>query len=147
MKPQQVIFDRNDALTAYNFEVGFKFYLGYANNPAKQVSILFPDLLWLKAKFGQTLENMNEGRENEINDLQKCLDHNVPMWEYPNLQYYKEDNGKYFRESTKSGDFEMRDGKYQQRLVEYIPYKLGEDGRKQFEANIAQGLYILCELV
>lgn len=147
METLKVSFDRNDLHTSYNYEVGFKFYLGYENNPAKQVSVLFPNLKWLQSKFGQNLENVNEGRLNEINNLQLCLKHNIPMYELENLKYYNEESGKYFRPSDKAGDKEWRNGDYVQRLVEYKPYELSEGGRKQFEANIANGLLILCELV
>jgi len=145
MKPIEVKFDRKDVLLNYQYENGNVFYLGYENNPTRQVSVLFPNLDWLKKTFGEDL-NINDGRKNEIEILTFCLKHNIPRWEYNNIVNITTIpvDGVYKRLSEKRM---IVDGEYIYPIIEYRPCKLSDGGRKQFKDNIANGLLVLCRMV
>ena len=125
----------SDLFKSVNYDMGKKYYLGYVSDIRKENSVYFPDLEWLKGVFGERLENLNEGRQNEIDNLKKCLKYNIPMRELNYLQ----DDGTFRKQYEKQ--------KYgQDKEYEYKPDRLSEDGRKQFQANIDLGLLVLCEL-
>lgn len=78
MEAIQIQPKATDLLSYVNLEMGRKFYIGYENEPERQVSILYPDWSWIKEHFGENFERLNDGRKNEIANLEFCLLHNVP---------------------------------------------------------------------
>jgi hypothetical protein len=116
------------------------YYIGYQKDPAKQASVLFADLKWIRKVFGVdkneaspiTFESLNAARRNEIARYERALKLNVPMYE---LSYFNQDD------TVKQYENKMGE------MVDYRPMKLSEQGKKQFQANIDKGLYVLCKLV
>jgi hypothetical protein len=116
------------------------YYIGYENDPTKTASVLFADLKWIRKTFGVdrneaspiTFDSLNAGRRNEIANYERALKLNVPMYE---LSYFNQDDTVI--------KVENRDGE----MVDYLPVKLSDTGRKTFQANINKGLLVLCKLV
>lgn len=153
MEITKVIFEDSNLSTSVCYDRGERFYIGFATNPSKQVSILFPDLTWIKKHFGDTFETLNEGRQNEIKNLKFCIEHNIPMWELSNIVNFDtvDSDGVYRRKEVKKSGIGFVqvfvNGEYVDKVIEYKPYKLSEGGADQFQKNIDEGLHIVCELV
>lgn len=141
MEVIDVKFDRSNVIDKYNYENGKVFYLGFENEPSKQYSIMFSNWDWVKKQFGDNFERLNDGRINEIANLKKCIEYNVPMWELSNIINFNMVNGKFQRYEVN------RFGNVTDKIITYNPYKLSSHGKKQFEENIARGLIVLCRLV
>jgi hypothetical protein len=139
MKVIDVKLDRSNVIDRYNYEQGKVFYLGFENEPTKQYSIMFSDWDWVKKHFGNDFEHLNDGRENEIANLKRCIELNVPMWELSNIISFE--NGIYKRYAVNSH------GNPTDKIITYKPYQLSSGGKEQFEKNIAKGLIVLCRLV
>ena len=153
METINVKFDRSNVIDNFNYEKGMVFYLGFANEPSKQYSILFSNWGWVKERFGDNFERLNDGRQNEIAILQTCLKHDVPRWEYETIINFDtaDTDGVYRRKQlNKQGNAfvqEFVNGEYIDKVITHRPYKLSAGGREQFEKNIAKGLIVLCRLV
>jgi hypothetical protein len=143
--PFIVPIPKDDLLARVNYMQGKKYYLAFETNYEKAYSVYFPDLVWLKNVFGNELENLNEGRLNEIKHLKECIEYNIPMWELDTLKNITEENKKLLKEKGYILRSNQRKN-YGAELVEYRPHKLSEHGHKQFQENIDRGLLVLCEL-
>jgi hypothetical protein len=149
-KAIDIYYDRENLLIDYNFNLGKIYYLGFVNYPSYQHSILFEDLSWLKSKFGKNLERINDGRKKTIEDLNKCLEHNVPMYELSVIENFDshDEDGMYYRES-KQDWYKDENGKlvFGKKLIKYNPITLSEESRILFKKDICRGLLVLCKLV
>lgn len=141
MKVIDVKFDRSNVIDNYNYEQGKIFYLGFENEPSKQYSIMFSDWDWVKKHFGDNFEHLNDGRINEIANLKRCIEYNVPMWELSVIINFNMVNGKFQRYEVN------RFGNVTDKIITYKPYQLSAGGKERFEKNIAKGLIVLCRLV
>jgi len=153
METINIPFDKNDVVDKYNYDNGKVFYLGYENEPTKRVSILFPNWDWVKERFGDNFERLNDGRKNEIAILQTCLKHNIPRYEYETIVNFDtaDSDGVYRRKQlNKQGNAfvqEFVNGQFVDKVIVFKPTKLSDNGRQRFEENIAKGLLVLCRLV
>ncbi len=137
---KQIPFDRSNILDQFNYDNHNRLYVALEKEPQRQYSILFNNLEWIKEHFGENAERLNDGRLQTIEDYKTCLRCNIPMWELSNAKWYNEETGKFIkpREDRKV---------FQSETVEVKPYRLSDDGAKQFQAEIDKGLLIVCEMV
>lgn len=114
-----------------------RYYIGLESNPHEKISVLFPNLDWIRKNYSDknhliTYESLNEGRRNQILNYEKAIKYNCPMWNVDKI----DDNGNIKQ--------------YRNNKNEIVDYKLDElslTGAKQFQKEIDKGLYTLYKLV
>ena len=110
---------------------------GWAKHPERRASVLFADLKWLRKSFGVdrsedspiTVDSLNEGRRNEINNYKRAIKANVPMWELGRVD--EEGNIKIAPETGEP----------------FNVTKLSKEAKKIFQSQVDMGEYVLCKIV
>jgi hypothetical protein len=136
--------NENDTLIAnVNFERGNQFYFACEKEMNRPVSIYFPNWDWVKERFGENAERLNDGRLHEIEEYKKAIKYRLPMFELSNLKNYDESTGKFFKQDEASQKNKFIEAK----LIEYYPQRLSSDAIKRFQDHVDKGLYVLCQLI
>lgn len=126
-----------------------RFYVAYANNPTKPISVLWSDMNFIRKSFGLeryngkssttspvTFESLNYGRKQNLADYKKAIELNVHYNELSNLL----PDGSF-------GTYKSKDEYGREIEVQRTPNRLTRACKAGYEREIAYGLYVVCKFV